>query len=171
MVLELPASITSDAPDLVLGPLRPSEAEAYAETMRRAYPPDHPDHDHGDVDLAVATTTIRSYLDGEVVGPLLADASAEARSASGELLGALFVGEYPPEDSFAGGPWITDVFVEPSAQGRGVGRHLLAHAVHALSAAGRPRLGLAVTLATPARALYEAVGFVELGTSHVFIAD
>ena len=83
MVLRLPATVPVRPTDVVLTPLRDDEAPAYADVMRRAYPPGHPDHEHGDVDLAAATATIRSYLTGEVVGPLLDAASAEARSPIG----------------------------------------------------------------------------------------
>ena len=74
------------------------------------------------------------------------------------------VSDLPADDEYDGGPWITDLFVDPSAQGHGVGRALLGHALTQLTASGRDRLGLAVTLGNPARRLYEALGFVEQGT-------
>ncbi|MET0158935.1 MAG: GNAT family N-acetyltransferase, partial [Acidimicrobiales bacterium] len=142
----------------------------YGELVRRAYPPDHPDHELGDATPEGATETIRGYLEGEIVGPLLTDASAEAR-LDGVLVGAIVVSEMPVDDEFDGGPWITDLFVDPAAQGHGAGRALLGHAIERLTASGRDRLGLAVTVGNPARRLYGALGFVEQGTRWNLIND
>ncbi|HEY5887582.1 MAG TPA: GNAT family N-acetyltransferase, partial [Acidimicrobiales bacterium] len=120
-------------------------------------------HELGDATPEGAAATIRGYLAGEIVGPLLTDASAEAR-LNGVLVGVNIVSDMPADDEYDGGPWITDLFVDPSAQGHGVGRALLGHALTQLTASGRDRLGLAVTLGNPARRLYEALGFVEQGT-------
>ena len=170
MVLPLPVpSPGAPAPDVELRPLQDTP-EAYGEVMRRAYPPDHPDHEHGDATPEGAAATIRGYLSGEIVGPVIAEASAEAR-LDGTLAGVNVVSEMPDDDEFAGGPWITDLFVHPAAQCRGVGWALLAHAIHRLSAAGRPTLGLAVTRGNPAQRLYEALGFVVLGTRWNLVDD
>jgi len=163
MVLRLPIpSPGAPAPGVELRPLQDTP-EDYGEVMRRAYPPDHPDHEHGDATPEGAAATIRDYLSGEIVGPVISEASAEAR-LDGALVGVNVVSEMPSDDEFDGGPWITDLFVDPVAQGQGVGRALLGHAIGQLSAAGRPTLGLAVTLGNPAVRLYEDLGFVVLGT-------
>ena len=163
MVLRLPApSPAAPGPGVELRPVQDTPFE-YGEIVRRAYPPDHPDHELGDATPEGAAATIRGYLAGEIVGPLLTDASAEAR-LNGVLVGVNIVSDLPADDEYDGGPWITDLFVDPSAQGHGVGRALLGHALTQLTASGRDRLGLAVTLANPARRLYEALGFVEQGT-------
>ena len=163
MVLPLPAlSPGAPAPDIELGPLRDDPHE-HAALIQRAYPPDHPDHEVAEATPEGAAETIRGYLSGEIVGPLLADASAEAL-IDGVLAGMNVVSEMPADHRFAGGPWITDICVDPAAQGRGVGRALLGHAIDRLSAAGEPILGLAVTVGNPARGLYDALGFVEQGT-------
>jgi ribosomal protein S18 acetylase RimI-like enzyme len=163
MVVRLPApSSGAPGPGVQLLAVQDTPFE-YGEIVRRAYPPDHPDHELGDATPEGAAATIRGYLAGEIVGPLLSDASAEAR-LDGVLVGVNIVSEMPADDEYDGGPWITDLFVDPSAQGHGVGRALLGHALAQLTAAGRDRLGLAVTVDNPARHLYEALGFVEQGT-------
>jgi ribosomal protein S18 acetylase RimI-like enzyme len=163
MVLRLPApSPVARGRGVELLPVQDTPFE-YGEVVRRAYPPDHPDHELGDATPEGAAATIRGYLAGEIVGPLLTDASAEAR-LNGVLVGVNIVSDMPADDEYDGGPWITDLFVDPSAQGHGVGRALLGHALTQLTASGRDRLGLAVTLGNPARRLYESLGFVEQGT-------
>ncbi len=65
---------------------------------------------------------------------------------------------------------MTDLAVDPAAQGRGVGRLLLARAVERLTAAGHPRLGLAVTRGNDrARRLYDALGFTEHLAAWTFV--
>jgi GNAT superfamily N-acetyltransferase len=66
----------------------------------------------------------------------------------------------PGDEEFEGSPWVTDLCVDPAAQGQGLGRALLAHAVTHLAADGHTTLGLAVTRGSPARRLYEDAGFV-----------
>ena len=170
MVLTLPVpSPAVPPPHVELRALQDTPAE-YGEIMRRAYPPDHPDHEHGDATPEGAAATIRGYLSGEIVGPVIAEASAEAR-LDGALAGVNVVSEMPDDDEFEGGPWITDLFVDPSAQGRGVGKALLGHAIEQLTALGRPTLGLAVTPGNPARGLYESLGFVVLGDRWNLVDD
>jgi len=170
MVLPLPVpSPGAPAPDVELRPLQDTP-DAYGEVMRRAYPPDHPDHEHGDATPEGAAAMIRGYLSGEIVGPVISEASAEAR-LDGALVGVNVVSEMPTDDEFDGGPWITDLFVDPAAQGRGVGKALLSQAVDQLTAGGRSTLGLAVTLGNPAAQLYEALGFVVLGTRWNLVDD
>jgi GNAT superfamily N-acetyltransferase len=158
MVLGLPAQVSPT--DVDVRPLRDAAAE-YGEIVWRAYPPDHPDHDLMDATPAEAAKTVEGYLSGRIVGPLMRDASSESWTTDGELGGLCVVSEMPGDDEFEGSPWITDVCVLPSAQGQGLGRAMLGHAIRRLSEAGHPTLGLAVTQGSPARKLYEAVGFVE----------
>jgi GNAT superfamily N-acetyltransferase len=131
----------------------------YAGPLLRAFPPEHPDYDPDIFDLATAEAALRSYFDGSVIGPWLAFASAEARSSGGEVVGGIVIARMPPHDTNPGGPWITDVFVEPSHHGAGIGRALLASAIARLAEAGEDALWLAVQVDNPARRLYERVGF------------
>ena len=68
------------------------------------------------------------------------------------------------EPDVPGDPWITEIFVDPDAAGRGIGSALLARA----AAPRWPRpatLGLAVTAGNPAHRLYASLGFVSRRTS------
>ena len=57
--------------------------------------------------------------------------------------------------------WIENVAVRPDAQGKGIGRHLLAHAEDKAIAAGRHELRLLTNAAFAANiALYETAGYV-----------
>jgi GNAT superfamily N-acetyltransferase len=132
----------------------------YGAVLRRAYPPDHPDHEPGDADPRAAASTIESYLRGEQVGAWIPDASLEATDQRGRVMGAIVISHIEANLAYAGGPWITDVFVDPEFAGLGTGGALIAHAATRLATQGRPTLGLAVTASSPARRLYERMGFV-----------
>ena len=169
MTLTLPAAVPAD-PDADIRPLRDAALE-YGEVVWRAYPPGHPDHDMLEDSPAAAGGTVARYLSGEIVGPLLRAASCEAWSADGALAGFCVISRLPADDEFAGGAWVTDVCVTPDAQGQGLGRAMLAHAIGRLGADGEPSLGLAVTRGSPARPLYDALGFVERLASWTFDLD
>ena len=141
----------------------------YAGALCRAFPPEHPDHDPDINDAASATDAIVRYVAGTIVGPFVAAASAEARSPSGEAVGAIVISDMPADDSFDGGPWVTELFVDPAHQGRGIGRALLAHAVGRLIDVGRGQLGLSVQLDNPAKRLYDEFGFITQSTWTTFV--
>ena len=127
-----------------------------------AYPPGHPDHDW--VDIAAAAGSMRKVAAGEVLGPLL-DASTVALGADRAVLGACLVVERegPVPD---GGPWILDVFRDPTTEFRGVGTAVIGGALRALAEVGAPALGLAVTHTNAhARQVYERLGFVPVSES------
>jgi ribosomal protein S18 acetylase RimI-like enzyme len=127
-----------------------------------AYPPGHPDHDW--VDIAAAERSMRRVAAGEVLGPLL-NASTVALGADDAVLGACLVVERegPVPD---GGPWILDVFRDPTAPFRGVGSAVIRAALRSLAEVGAPALGLAVTHANAgARQVYERLGFVQVSES------
>jgi GNAT superfamily N-acetyltransferase len=76
------------------------------------------------------------------------------------VVGAIVISEVDANRAFSGGPWITDVFVDPEFAGRGIGGLLIARSAARLATQDRPTLGLAVTASSPARRLYERMGFV-----------
>lgn len=116
-----------------VGPMA-TRPDRCAGALLRAFPPDHSDYDPAIADLAGAERALASYFAGTVIGPFIADASP-------------------------GGPWVTEVFVEPDQQGHGVGRALFARAVGELRVAGETSLRLAVQIDNPARHVYERLGF------------
>lgn len=138
--------------------MRP-EPERCAPALLHAFPPDHPDYDPAIADVAGAERAMASYFSGTVIGPFLADASSEATDLEGRVVGGIVIGRMPSDGSSPGGPWVTEVFVEPDQQGRGVGRALFARAVSELRAVGDSSLRLAVQVDNPARRLYARLGF------------
>lgn len=160
MTLALPV----DLPSVEGVDVRPMgrDASEYARLTVKAYGPGHPDHDHTVGSHSAARDTMEQFFAGAIVGPFIPDASVEARDADGALLGYCVISEMPAEWRYEGGPWVTDVSVHPDAQGRGVGRAMVAEAIRRLSAAGFRSLGLAVTQSNSvAKRLYDDLGFVE----------
>jgi GNAT superfamily N-acetyltransferase len=154
----LPAASVSV--EVSIGPMVRTRTAEYGAVLCRAYPPDHPDYDPGDADPRAAASTVDSYLRGEEVGAWIPEASLEAADPGGRVMGAIVISEVDANLAFTGGPWITDVFVDPEFAGLGIGGALIAQAATRLAAQGRPSLGLAVTASSPARRLYERMGYV-----------
>jgi ribosomal protein S18 acetylase RimI-like enzyme len=98
-----------------------------------------------------------------VLGPLL-DCSALA-TRDDRVVGACLVVDRagnPPD----GGPWVLDVFRDPADPARGIGAAMLSQAARSARAASLPALSLAVTHEnSAARAVYERLGFADLGES------
>jgi hypothetical protein len=95
-------------------------------------------------------TSLQHLLDGELL-----DASGVI-VREGRVVAGILVGTFAGEPPYAG-PWVMELFRDPAHPG--TGRPLLERALHRVSAAGVPALGLAVTDGNPATGLYEAVGF------------
>lgn len=125
-----------------------------AAGLAAAYGPHHPDGHWTDSD----TREIRGMFErGEPVPPL-ASASARVVGPDGRSAGhVLCAGPAPWTDDLCA--WILNLGVAPHAQGIGLGRALLVHALHGTREAGLPRLGLEVADGNPARRLYDAAGF------------
>ncbi len=125
-----------------------------AAGLAAAYGPHHPDGSWTDSD----TTEIRGMFErGEPVPPL-ASASARVVGPDGRSAGhVLCAGPVPWTDDLCA--WILNIGIAPRAQGNGLGRALLIHALHGTRDAGLPRLGLEVADGNPARRLYDAAGF------------
>ena len=122
-----------------------------------AFPPGHPDY--GDIpDPEHPEAQMDDLMSGRLLGPLLRS-SALAVGEAGDVLGAILITGSPGQPPF-GGPWIANVFRDPSA--RGVGGALLKRALAVATRDGLPALGLAVTHANSARPLYAAHGFADV---------
>jgi len=143
------AALTSEALD--------ADADALAVLHVAAYDEGHPDREFDDA--VSAARELRGFARGEILGPLL-DVSTVAR-LDGRAAGACIVvdreGE-PPD----GGPWIVDVFRDPSMSVKGLGAALIVGVLAACRDRGMPGVGLAVTHAnTTAFGLYRRLGFVD----------
>lgn len=127
-----------------------------------ATPAGHPDRE------TWATVDRASYwaqvLSGRVTGPILTEASGLVVDSSGRVVAALAVTAMAPSDWWPGGPWLTEMFVVPALQNRGLGRRLLAHAASACARAGHGLLGLTVTDGNAAERLYQRFGFKRFRT-------
>ncbi|MEU9889373.1 GNAT family N-acetyltransferase [Sphaerisporangium sp. NPDC051011] len=126
-----------------------------------AYGPGHPDHRPVD-DTELLERELEPLLDGRSHGPLLPCGGLllrDGRVVAGVLVGDR--GDPPP----VGGPWIYDVFRDPSPQYAGLGAVMLRRALSLATLHGLPALGLAVTEGNPARRLYERLGFRHLFSS------
>lgn len=144
---------------LAVGAMVP-EPDRYAGPLLRAFPPDHADYDPDIADEDGARRALAAYFAGDIIGPFLAAGSAEA-VVDGVVAGGLVVSDRPPSDGQDGGPWVTDAFVDPAFQGKGIGWALFAHAIARLGGTGEVALGLAVHADNPAQHLYRRLGFVE----------
>ena len=102
-----------------------------------------------------------ALLRGEHVGPWLPDASFDARD-DGRVLGAVLLSEMPPSMRTPGGPWVTEIFVDPEPPAGASAGRCWPGRRRRWSPPSRPTLGLAVTVGNPAHRLYEALGFVTL---------
>ncbi|MGH1491336.1 MAG: GNAT family N-acetyltransferase [Acidimicrobiales bacterium] len=131
--------------------------EAMAELSVRAYPASHPDHEA--TDPAVALPDIQGLVDGSMIGPLLESSSGVALGPTGVVIAACLINRMPYDNLTGGGPWVSEIFRDPSDRHRGLGQDLLQWSMRALSLAGEETLGLAVTVGNPARGLYERLGF------------
>ncbi|MEO3778216.1 GNAT family N-acetyltransferase [Micromonospora sp. B11E3] len=132
----------------------PGWDEDLRDALVAAYGPEHPDgawrDDH--------TAQVRAMFDNsDPFSPLL-PASARALGPDGRSAAhVLSAGPGPWRDEPCG--WVVNLGVAPRAQGRGLGRALLSHALHGTRTAGLPALGLSVADGNPARRLYDAAGF------------
>ena len=129
--------------------------EAVLPSWRDAYPADHPDHFPGDDDTAVAF--LRRLVDGTELGRLH-PASTLLTDSDGRPVAGIMV-NVRLQDPPWGGPWIADIWRDPSLRGDGVGSVLIGHACRALAEDGFATLGLTVTHGNPARRSYERAGF------------
>jgi GNAT superfamily N-acetyltransferase len=122
-----------------------------------ANPPGHPDHEPG-MDHA---DDLRSMIAGEVIGPLVPEASWQVSDGGGRPVGAILVVERT-DARRPGLTWVVEVFVDPRHQGKGLGGVLLRRALAGAKQAGYTTTGLVVSDGNPARHAYDAVGFTHV---------
>ncbi len=140
-----------DVPDVVPLP----EVAALYPSWRRAYPLGHPDYEPGTDDDVIARCF--AHVDTPEYRAVL-HRSSGAVLTDGAVMAAIVV-DLRPEPSPYGGPWISDIWVDPQYAGQGIGARLIGRAKHLLAEDGYTTLGLAVTHGNPARRVYERVGF------------
>jgi ribosomal protein S18 acetylase RimI-like enzyme len=163
VVMELDLHETPPALPVAMGfaimPMDALRAADYGQVVARAYPPDHPDHEATDADPAAATGSLLRYVRGEDIGPWIADASLHVTDEAGRVVGFVLINETPATEAFGAGPFVTDVCVDPTAAGHGLGAALLADAARRLNARGWSSMILVVTIGNPAQRVYERLGF------------
>jgi len=96
-------------------------------------------------------------VDGSELGPLHRSTTLLADEADTPVAGIMV--NIRSHDPPLGGPWIADIWRDPSLRGTGVGALLIGHAKRLLTEDGYPCLGLAVSAGNPARATYRLQGF------------
>ncbi|MBE1485669.1 GNAT family N-acetyltransferase [Plantactinospora soyae] len=125
-----------------------------ARACDAAYGPDHPNWRWQSGD----NEQMRAIFDAGDPVPPLRSASARVVGPDGRSAGhVLCAGPVPWTDDVCG--WILDIAVAPHAQGNGLGRALLTHALRGTREAGLSTLGLSVLDRNPARRLYDNAGF------------
>lgn len=149
------------APEGVLiGPAAGCPPDDLLDAYIEAYPPEHPDHQAG-VDRAGQLKLLRSLIDGEVIGPMLA--CSQTAAAGGAMAGAALILDMPGDPPLCG-PWVGELFRHPDAP-PGTGAALLAAALDRAAADGLPHVGLRVSSGNPALRLYERLGFTPTRSS------
>ncbi|MGI8434013.1 MAG: GNAT family N-acetyltransferase [Nocardioidaceae bacterium] len=125
--------------------------------MVTAYPPGHPDHRFTTVEHAVRS--LHLVAEDEVLGPFL-DVSQVAVLDHTVVGAALVVNRSGTAPD--GGPWVLDIFRDPTSPAKGVGRALLLAVLTAARQAGLTSLALVVSTSNVnAVGLYQSLGFVK----------
>lgn len=136
-------------------------ADQLFDSWYAAYPPGHPDFLVGE-----KTDLIREHLqpllDRSALGTNHRSSIAllENGSATAGIIISLREGEPP-----YGGPWVSEIWVAPKLQQRGLGHYLLHQAQFALREDGYQSLGLSVSVGNSAQRLYESHGFTVVSES------
>lgn len=161
MVLDLAQS--SPAPLVVDGfsiaPMSRDRVGEYGGVVNRAYPPEHPDHEPADSDAGSAAQGILDVLGGESMGPWIAGASLHVADYCDRIVGLILVTETTASGTSVARPFVTDICVDPTEAGHGLGTALLAASAGHVADLGYSSLSLAVTVGNPAQRVYERLGF------------
>ena len=160
-----PAPDVATDSGLRVEPLTAAQVDRHALALGalsyRAYPAEHPDAFDGDE--AAAISQVRAIARGEMLGPLMSE--SRVALVDGRIVGACLVVDRPGAPPY-GGPWVIDVFRDPSSPVRGVGTAMLADVLRAAREAALPGLSLTVSHDNrPARRLYRRLGLTEVDES------
>ncbi len=133
-------------------------AQALFTSWNNAYGPTHPDRIPGNM-----SDLIRDHLQPLLDRTEMGDnhRSSIAIIENGTPIAGVIVSLRDGLPPF-GGPWISEIWVEPKHQQQGIAKYLIAHAQVKLKADGYSSLGLAVTNGNQAKALYEDAGFITI---------
>jgi len=124
------------------------------ESLTAAYAGGHPDGAW----TPGATAEVSGMFAPEAAVPALVGACARVHGPDGRSYGHVLVaGPVPWRPTDCG--WVLNLAVAPAAQGCGLGRALLAHALQGTHDAGLPALELSVVDGGPGRRLYDTAGF------------
>jgi ribosomal protein S18 acetylase RimI-like enzyme len=131
-------------------------AQRIGELRDAAYPPGHPDHSPRTRPPAEVS---RSVANGEVLGPFMPVSQVAVHDHA--IVGAAVIVDRPGKAP-DGGPWVLDIFRDPTSPLRGVGRGLLTAVLHDAREDGLASISLAVSHDNAnALGLYESLGFVD----------
>jgi len=133
-------------------------------SWQAAFPPGHPDH----LDMSDPATAVQFFMalvDGTQMGPLHRS-SCLVMDDDGLARAGIIVNVRPGEPPW-GGPWISDIWRDPSLRGQGMGPRLIDRAKAQLVEDGFSDLTLAVTATNDAARTYEREGFTLVMDSRI----
>jgi len=131
------------------------EPENLFISWNNAHGEDHPDHVTGEKQ-ALIDEHLKPLLDHSEVGPN--HRSSIAVLENGTVIAAIIVSLREGQPTM-GGPWISEIWVDPDHQGKRIARYLIDQAQLTRQQDGFTSLGLAVTNGNPAKNLYATAGF------------
>ncbi len=123
--------------------------------------PAHPDHTPGDKSDLIREH-LQPLLDRSEMG--INHRSSIAVIQSGAPIAGIIISLREGDPPF-GGPWVSEIWVDPTHQHQGIGRFLITQAQKELKEDGYTSLGLAVTNGNPAKQLYENSEFTTVQLS------
>lgn len=126
------------------------------DSWSTAYPPEHPDHLPGNPRELIAAH-LTPLLDHSLLGPNHRSSTA-LLADSNQAIAGIIISVREGEPPY-GGPWVSEIWVDPAYQSQGIGRFLLTQALLQLAEDNFESIGLAVTRNNPAQKLYESLNF------------
>jgi len=129
--------------------------ESLFDSWNKAYGPNHPDHVTGEKQ-ALINEHLAPLLDHSELGP---NHRASITLVDNEMPIAAIIISLREGHAPFGGPWVSEIWVDPHHQGEGIAQFLIVQAKEKLAKDGFTSLGLAVTNGNPAKSLYATAGF------------